>query len=608
MLCCSFNSQRTLSYLFFSIVVTVYSNANVAQQRVGIGTNNPQANLDVVNTFRAGGNSRFIFFDSLSGKFNLKNSHLFVADSQHIIRHSNTQEGMFYANGKFTFMDSLANPIFSMNLKNGNSLFSGKVGMKTLDSLRNLNVGDSLRAGGILKYILYDSLTGKFNLKNSHLFAGDSQFILKHSPTLEGLLYSNGRLKYLDSLANPVFFLNWKNGNGFFSGNLGINNQNPRARLAFDGNLGQKIALWDDGNPAGNNYGLGVQSGLLQVHTYSVNDDIVFGYGSSANLVERVRFKGNGFVGIGINPEFILDVNNRIRLRSGAGGNTAGMWLNNANNTATQSFIGIENDTYAGIYSHSSGWSFGMNTSNGDVKIMSRLGIGTTTPNAPLTFPNVLGKKITLYPGGTGDVGFAVDGNLLKIYADHPNADIAFGYDQAGIFTERFRMRANGTLSVNGNAGNPGQVLQSNGGSSSPTWTSTTNALYNNTVEITNATPIILNSSNGVVDLPGMTYTFTVGTNAKVFVSYAIPLQVVSCAFCGVTQIYMDVVLNGGLVSRTRNDVANGSQFNYSSSKLISVGPGTHTVKLATTVNGNDVAFSGGGIYVRLMNIQIIPQ
>lgn len=78
-----------------------------------------------------------------------------------------------------------------------------------------------------------------------------------------------------------------------------------------------------------------------------------------------------------------------------------------------------------------------------------RVGIGTSEPNAPLSFPPWLGKKITLYPGASGDVGFGVFGNELRINSDHANADITFGYDDTlSGFTERMRVKGNGNVGI----------------------------------------------------------------------------------------------------------------------------------------------------------------
>ncbi len=89
------------------------------------------------------------------------------------------------------------------------------------------------------------------------------------------------------------------------------------------------------------------------------------------------------------------------------------------------------------------------------------VGIQNSNPNAPLSFPAFLGKKITLYPGASGDVGFAVQGNVLQVFADHPNADVAFGYDQSNVFTERMRVKGNGTVGIG--TLNPTEMLEVNG-------------------------------------------------------------------------------------------------------------------------------------------------
>ncbi len=75
------------------------------------------------------------------------------------------------------------------------------------------------------------------------------------------------------------------------TGDVGIGTEAPFSPLTFNNNIGQKISLY--GN-ASNNYGLGVQGALLQIHSDAAGADIAFGYGSSGAFTETMRIKGNG--------------------------------------------------------------------------------------------------------------------------------------------------------------------------------------------------------------------------------------------------------------------------------------------------------------------------
>ena len=242
-------------------------------------------------------------------------------------------------------------------------------------------------------------------------------------------------------------------GNTDISGNVGIGTTTPTGPLSFASSIGNKIVLYGDGNTG--HYGFGIQGGLLQMYTDAAAANISFGYGRSGAFTERARIINQG--------EYGMTLRGRLQLQTGT--QSAGLWLTNMANTINAAFIGMASDNQVGFFGGTGAqWGLTMNTTSGNV------GIGNNAPNVPLAFAPALGKKITLYPGATGDVGFGVAGNRLQIYSDNPNADVAIGYDAAGVFNERFAVKPTGALAVVGNTGNPGQLLMSNGGGAAAVW------------------------------------------------------------------------------------------------------------------------------------------
>ncbi len=356
------------------------------------------------------------------------------------------------------------------------------------------------------------------------------------------------------------------------TGNVGIGTTTPTGPLSFSSSTGNKIVLWGDGNTS--HYGLGLQVGLLQIYANQLADNIAFGTGRSSAFTERMRIINSGGDG--------LLLNGRILLRNGTNpldvNYGSGVWMYKADNSALLGFMGAQNNQNMGFYGGPAGWGFTYDAIN------SRVGIGNNNPNAPLAFPPSLGKKITLYPGNTGDVGFGVAGNRLQIYSDNPNADVAIGYDAAGVFNERFAVKPNGALAIVGNLGQAGQVITSNGNAAS-SWQSPTNFIFQNSAKKESQSSIQV-LTNAREDVPDLNFSLTLSSNGIVLVNYNYFAIALPCTFCGRSGIATEIYLDGSLQSTFVKDIENGALENIAGSSLVTVGPGIHNIKIMCKNSG----------------------
>lgn len=234
------------------------------------------------------------------------------------------------------------------------------------------------------------------------------------------------------------------------------------------------------------------------------------------------------------------------------------------------------------------------------------LGLGVTNPTNKLSFAPVLGKKISLYPGATGDVGFGVAGNRLQIYADNPNADVAIGYDAAGMFNERFAVKANGALAVNGSEGSAGQVLRSNGPGTPPTWGAATNAAYQNTYMATSTQAVTFSETTPQhTPIPGMAISFSTDTPSKVLVSWSLSVyRAGSCTDCFL--LYL-LVVDGDQVNSFGTALGVDNVNSVPGSHPLELAAGAHQVELRFARVDVPIIFGIQGAWSS-MTAQVIPQ
>lgn len=77
------------------------------------------------------------------------------------------------------------------------------------------------------------------------------------------------------------------------------------------------------------------------------------------------------------------------------------------------------------------------------------VGIGTSTPNSPLSFADAVGNKISLWGSSSAsNYGLGVQGSLLQLYVPGTTDNIAFGTGGSNSFTERMRIQGNGNVGI----------------------------------------------------------------------------------------------------------------------------------------------------------------
>jgi len=203
------------------------------------------------------------------------------------------------------------------------------------------------------------------------------------------------------------------------AGNVGIGTTAPVRPLSFADGVGDKISLHGQST---SNYGFGIQSSLLQLYSDSSGADIAFGYGSSTNFTERMRVKGNGYVGIGTSsPTGPLQINETTGTQAGAyngtltlehqnaGGASSIVFRSKTNLGSDYGYIQYQDDSSVGGAGEQARLVIATQNDADDYVILQpttgRVGIGTMSPVVQLDVRGKTARTQTDFKNGTTDSG-----------------------------------------------------------------------------------------------------------------------------------------------------------------------------------------------------------
>jgi len=226
------------------------------------------------------------------------------------------------------------------------------------------------------------------------------------------------------------------------TGNLNLTSSS--SIIDFPDSLGQKIVLWGNSSSSSNNYGLGIQTSVLQIYSDSSTTRVGIGFGRSSSFTETLSVRGSN-VGIGTtSPAFRLDVNGNARITGNVGlginsnndyildlsgnmrmQNRGIIFANDSSGNAQPFLWPRENDNVTYLNYGSAGFNIRNNGSTSRMFITDggNVGIGTTSPSKQFSLgDNGSTQKLAIFDGGADwFYGFGANNSMLHFSAGTTN-------------------------------------------------------------------------------------------------------------------------------------------------------------------------------------------
>jgi hypothetical protein len=323
---------------------------------------------------------------------------------------------------------------------------NGNVGIGTTAPAKKLHIvsgGEAMRIEGTNNWIGFaESALGTYN---GYLYQTAPNFIL-------GTISGSTKNIQLSPKGIPAL-------TAVPTGEIGIGTTTPNYKLHVRSDF-EAIHLEGTNTAIGFAETGSILNGFIEQQTTS------FTLGTAPGSTRNIQLSPKNFPALTVIPTGNVGIgtenpNDKLTVRT----NPSNVGITHTDGTIKLStYVGGPNTggNYGGYFGTSSNHPFHLFTNGSYAQVTllpnGNVGIGTTTPSQPLSFPAVLGKKISLYPGTTGDAGIGVFGSELRMFSDYNGADITFGYDHYSFgFTERMRVKGNGNVGIGTN--NPSEKL-----------------------------------------------------------------------------------------------------------------------------------------------------